>query len=398
MDLAFTPEETAFQAEVRSFLARELPRDIATKTRAGQRLGKAEIERWQAILSRRGWLAPHWPVAHGGAGWSAVQRFIFELEMALAHAPAPIPFGLNMLAPVLIKYGSEAQKAHWLGRMLRGEDWWCQGYSEPGAGSDLANIRTTAVRDGDHYIINGQKTWTTLAQHANMMFCLVRTEKSAKRQNGISFLLVDLKAPGVEVRPIITLDGEHEVNEVFFTDVRTPVDHLVGEENQGWTCAKCLLTYERTSMAAIGSSSAGLASLKAITRRELKNGRPLAEDSLFAARVARVEIELANLRTTALRVVAAATRGEVPGPESSMLKIRGTEVRQTISALARRAVGADGRPGLAGGLEGGVSDQALPDLHAPSVTPTYLNLRKLTIFGGSNEIQRTIISKTTLRL
>jgi alkylation response protein AidB-like acyl-CoA dehydrogenase len=398
MDLSFTPDEEAFQAEVRSFLASEFPQDIAVKTRAGLRLGKAEIERWQAILSKRGWLAPHWPVAHGGAGWSAVQRYIFELEMALAHAPSPIPFGLNMLAPVLIKYGSEAQKAHWLGRMLRGDDWWCQGYSEPGAGSDLANIRTTAVRNGDHYIINGQKTWTTLAQHANMMFCLVRTENSAKRQDGISFLLVDLKAPGVEVRPIITLDGDHEVNEVFFTNVRTPVDHLVGEESQGWTYAKYLLTYERTSMAGIGASSAALASLKAIARREMKNGRPLVDDPLFAARIARVEIELANLRTTALRVVAAATRGEVPGPESSMLKIRGTEVRQTISALARRAVGAYGRPYLPDLLDGGDAAQAVPGAHAPAVTPAYLNLRKLTIFGGSNEIQRNIISKTTLGL
>lgn len=398
MDLSFTPEEQAFQADVRSFLASELPPDIAAKARAGQRLGKAEIERWQAILSRRGWLAPHWPVEHGGAGWSAVQRYIFELEMALAHAPSPIPFGLNMLAPVLIKYGSQAQKAHWLGRMLRGEDWWCQGYSEPGAGSDLANIKTTAVRDGDHYVINGQKTWTTLAQHANMMFCLVRTGKSAKRQDGISFLLVDLKAPGVEVRPIITLDGDHEVNEVFFTDVRTPVDHLVGEEHQGWTYAKYLLTYERTSMAGIGASSAGLASLKELARRELKNGRPLADDPLFAARMARVEIELSNLRTTALRVVAAASRGEVPGPESSMLKIRGTEVRQTISALARRALGAHGRPDWSGLLDEGATAPGDPDWHDAAVTPTYLNLRKLTIFGGSNEIQRNIITKTTLRL
>ena len=398
MELAYTPDEETFRAQVRAFLTSELPLDTARKVKAGQRLGKAEIERWQAILSQRGWLAPHWPVAYGGAGWSVVQRFIFEVEMALAHAPLPIPFGLNMLAPVLIKYGSEEQKQHWLGRMLRGDDWWCQGYSEPGAGSDLANIRTTAVRDGDHYVINGQKTWTTLGQHANMMFCLVRTERSAKRQQGISFLLVDMNAPGVEVRPIITLDGDHEVNEVFFTDVRTPANYLVGEENQGWTYAKYLLTYERTSMAGVGASSAALASLKEIAAREIKNGRPLAEDPLFAARVARVEIELSNLRTTALRVVAAAARGEVPGPESSMLKIRGTEVRQDISALAMRALGPYARPFLSDLLETGADEQAIPGLHAPAATPTYLNLRKLTIFGGSNEIQRNIISKTTLRL
>ena len=398
MELAFTAEEEAFRAEVRRFLADELPRDIADKTRTGRRLGKADIERWQAILSRRGWLAPHWPVSHGGAGWSAAQRFIYEIEMAMAHAPSPIPFGLNMLAPVLIKYGNEQQKTHWLGRMLRGEDWWCQGYSEPGAGSDLANIRTTAVRDGDHYVINGQKTWTTLGQHANMMFCLVRTEKSAKRQQGISFLLVDLRSPGVEVRPIITLDGDHEVNEIFFTDVRTPVSNLVGEENQGWTYAKYLLTYERTSMAGIGSSSAAMTSLKALARRETKNGKPLSDNPLFAASIARAEIELSNLRITAMRVVAAATRGEVPGPESSMLKIRGTEVRQQISALARRAIGPYARPYLAELMEDDPSQLPVGDPLVPAVTPTYLNLRKLTIFGGSNEIQRNIISKTTLRL
>ena len=398
MDLSFTPEEEAFRTEVRSFLHSELPHDIASKVKNGQRLGKAEMERWQAILSKRGWLAPHWPVEYGGAGWSAVQRFIFEEEMAQAHAPSALPFGLNMLAPVLIKYGSEAQKQHWLGRMLRGDDWWCQGYSEPGAGSDLANVRTTAVRDGDHYVINGQKTWTTLGQHANMMFCLVRTEKSAKRQQGISFLLVDLTTPGVEVRPIITLDGDHEVNEVFFTDVRAPVHYLVGEENQGWTYAKYLLTYERTSMAAIGASTAALASLKELIRHESKNGRPLADDPIFATRVARVEIELINLRTTVMRVVAAASRGEVPGPESSMLKIRGTEVRQQISALARCAIGPNARPYLSDLLEGAAGESPFPGLSAPATTPTYLNLRKLTIFGGSNEIQRNIISKTTLRL
>jgi len=398
MDLSFTPEEEGFRAQVCAFLHSELPRGIAAKVKAGQRLGKAEIERWQAILSRRGWLAPHWPVAYGGAGWSVVQRFIFEEETSLAHAPSPIPFGLNMLAPVLIKYGREDQKQHWLGRMLRGEDWWCQGYSEPGAGSDLANIKTTAVRDGDHYVINGQKTWTTLGQHANMMFCLVRTERSAKRQQGISFVLVDLQAPGVEVRPIITLDGDHEVNEVFFTDVRTPTTHLVGEENQGWTYAKYLLTYERTSMAGVGASTASLAWLKEIAQRETKRGRPLAEDPLFAARIACAEIALSNLRTTTLRVVAAAERGEVPGPESSMLKIRGTEIRQEISALARRALGPHARPFLPELLDGDGAQQPIDRLHAPGVTPTYLNLRKLTIFGGSNEIQRNIITKTTLRL
>jgi alkylation response protein AidB-like acyl-CoA dehydrogenase len=398
MDLNFTPQEEAFRHEVRDFLAAALPPEIAQKARNGQRLSKAEVERWQAILNARGWLAPHWPVEYGGAGWSVVERFIYEQEAALAHAPAPIAFGLNMLAPVLIKYGSEAQKRHWLGRMLAGDDWWCQGYSEPGAGSDLANIKTTAVRDGDDYVINGQKTWTTLAQHANMMFVLARTGRSEKRQDGISFLLVDLTAPGVTVRPIITLDGDHEINEVFFTDVRTPVSNLVGEENRGWTYAKYLLTYERTSMAGIGASTAAMTWLKTLSARQIKRGRPLIEDPLFAARVARAEIELANLRTTAMRVVASAARGEAPGPESSMLKVRGTELRQDISSLSRRALGPYAQPFLSEALEDGDNEAPIGPSEARSVTPTYLNLRKLTIFGGSNEIQRNIISKAILRL
>ena len=398
MDLSYTPQEEAFRQEVRDFLAQELPKEIAQKAKKGQRLSKAEVERWQAILSARGWLAPHWPVEYGGAGWSVVERFIYEQEAALAHAPSPIAFGLNMLAPVLIKYGSEEQKQHWLGRMLRGEDWWCQGYSEPGAGSDLANIKTMAVRDGDDYVINGQKTWTTLAQHANMMFVLARTERSEKRQDGISFLLVDLTAPGVEVRPIITLDGDHEINEVFFTDVRTPAANLVGEENRGWTYAKYLLTYERTSMAGIGASTAAMTWLKELAAKQVKRGRPLIEDPLFAARVARAEIELANLRTTAMRVVASAARGEAPGPESSMLKVRGTELRQEISGLSRRALGPYAQPFLSEALDDGHNEEPIGPPEAPSVTPTYLNLRKLTIFGGSNEIQRNIISKAILRL
>jgi alkylation response protein AidB-like acyl-CoA dehydrogenase len=398
MDLDFTPQEEAFRHEVQDFLAAKLPADIARKAKNGQRLGKADVERWQAILSAQGWLAPHWPVEHGGAGWSVVERFIYEQEAALAHAPSPIAFGLNMLAPVLIKYGTDAQKAHWLGRMLRGDDWWCQGYSEPGAGSDLANIKTTAVRDGDDYVINGQKTWTTLAQHANMMFVLARTVRSEKRQDGISFLLVDLTSPGVEVRPIITLDGDHEINEVFFTDVRTPVSNLVGEEHKGWTYAKYLLTYERTSMAGIGASTAAMSWLKELATKEMKRGRPLIEDALFAPRLARAEIELGNLRTTAMRVVASASRGEAPGPESSMLKVRGTELRQEISSLARRALGLYAQPFQSDALEDGNNDDLIGPEAAPSVTPTYLNLRKLTIFGGSNEIQRNIISKAILRL
>ncbi|MGH6640613.1 MAG: acyl-CoA dehydrogenase family protein, partial [Polaromonas sp.] len=332
MDLNFTPEEEAFRSEVRDFLAARLPARLSGKVASGKHLGKADMEEWHAILNARGWLANHWPEQYGGPGWTAVEKFIFENECALAHAPRIVPFGVNMLGPVLIKYGNEAQKRRWLPRILDGSDWWCQGYSEPGAGSDLAAVKTSAVRgtdaEGEHYIVNGQKTWTTLGQHANMIFCLVRTNREAKKQEGISFLLIDMKTPGVEVRPIITLDGEHEVNEVFFSDVRVPAENLVGEEDKGWTCAKYLLTYERTNIAGVGFSVAALEQLKAIAAKQTKNGRPLSEDPAFAARMARVEIDLENMKTTNLRVIAAVAGGGVPGAESSMLKIRGTEIRQ----------------------------------------------------------------------
>jgi alkylation response protein AidB-like acyl-CoA dehydrogenase len=398
MDLNFTPEEEAFRSEVRSFLAAKLPARLAEKVSAGKHLSKADMEEWHAILNARGWLANHWPEQYGGPGWTAVQKFIFENECALAHAPRILPFGVNMLGPVLIKYGNEAQKRHWLPRILNGDDWWCQGYSEPGAGSDLASVKTSAVRDGDHYVVNGQKTWTTLGQHANMIFCLVRTLKDAKKQEGISFLLVDMTSPGVEVRPIITLDGEHEVNEVFFTDVRVPVENLVGEEHRGWTCAKYLLTYERTNIAGVGFSVAALERLKKVAAKQKVHGRPLAEDPAFAARLARVEIELENMKTTNLRVIAAVAGGGVPGAESSMLKIRGTQIRQEISALARRAMGPYAQPFIAEALHEGYDGAPIGPPEAAPVAAQYFNNRKLSIFGGSNEIQRNIISKMILGL
>ena len=402
MDLNFSPEEEAFRTEVRAFLADKLPPTLAEKVRSGWHLSKADHEQWHAILNERGWLANHWPEQYGGPGWNAVQKFIFENECALAHAPRIVPFGVNMLGPVLIKYGSEAQKQRWLPRILDGSDWWCQGYSEPGAGSDLASVKTSAVRgrdaEGEHYIVNGQKTWTTLGQHANMIFCLVRTNREAKKQEGISFLLVDMNSPGVELRPIITLDGEHEVNEVFFTDVRVPAENLVGEENKGWTCAKYLLTYERTNIAGVGYSVAALERLKKAAAKLKKNGRPLAEDPAFAARLARVEIELENMKTTNLRVIAAVAGGGVPGAESSMLKIRGTEIRQEISSLLRRAVGPYAQPFVAEALEEGFDGTPVGPAEAASAAVQYFNNRKLSIFGGSNEIQRNIIAKMMLGL
>ncbi|OWG14850.1 Glutaryl-CoA dehydrogenase [Delftia sp. K82] len=398
MDLQFTTEELAFRDEVRGFLKDKLPEDLSHKVKNGLQLSKQDMERWHAILNERGWLANHWPEQHGGPGWSAVQKFIFEHECALAGTPRIVPFGLSMLGPVLIKYGNEAQKAHWLPRILNGADWWCQGYSEPGSGSDLASVKTSAVRDGDHYIVNGQKTWTTLGQHANMIFCLVRTNREAKAQQGISFLLVDMNSPGVEVRPIITLDGEHEVNEVFFTDVKVPVENLVGEENKGWTYAKYLLTYERTNIAGVGFSVAGLEKLKAVAGRMLRNGKSLTQDPLFAARLAKVEIDLENMKTTNLRVIAAVAGGGVPGAESSMLKIRGTEIRQEILSLVRRAMGPYAAPFIEEALQAGYDQPAIGDAAAATAAAAYFNYRKLSIFGGSNEIQKNIISKMILGL
>jgi len=402
MDLNFTPEEEAFRASVLAFLRDKLPQRLADKVHGGRRLTRDDMAEWHAILNAQGWLANHWPKEYGGPGWNPVQKFIFENECALAGAPRVVPFGVNMLGPVLIKYGSDAQKRHWLPRILDGSDWWCQGYSEPGAGSDLASVKTSAARgndaQGEHYVVNGQKTWTTLGHYANMIFCLVRTATDVRKQEGISFVLIDMNTPGVDVRPIITLDGEHEVNEVFFTDVRVPVENLVGEENKGWTYAKYLLTYERTNIAGVGFSVAAFNRLRKIAAKQRRNGRPLAEDPAFAARMARVEIDLENMKTTNLRVIAAVAGGGVPGAESSMLKIRGTEIRQEISSLTRRAMGAYAQPFVDEALDEGFDGVPVGPDEAASAAAQYFNNRKLSIFGGSNEIQKNIISKMILGL
>ncbi|RKP55796.1 pimeloyl-CoA dehydrogenase large subunit [Pararobbsia silviterrae] len=402
MDLQFTPDEQAFRERVVDFLARKLPPRLSDKVHDGEHLSRDDMVEWHAILNAEGWLANHWPREYGGPGWNAIERFIFENECALAGAPRIVPFGVNMLGPVLIKYGNEAQKRHWLPRILDGSDWWCQGYSEPGSGSDLASVRTSAVRkhdaNGDFYLVNGQKTWTTLGHYANMIFCLVRTATDVRPQEGISFLLIDMNTPGIEVRPIITLDGAHEVNEVFFTDVRVPVDNLVGEENRGWTYAKYLLTYERTNIAGVGFSVAALERLRAIARKQTRNGKPLAEDPGFAARFARVEIDLENMKTTNLRVLAAVAGGGAPGAESSMLKIRGTEIRQEITALTRRAMGQYALPLFDADSHDAALESMLDTPGAATVSNSYFNNRKLSIFGGSNEIQKNIISKMILGL
>jgi alkylation response protein AidB-like acyl-CoA dehydrogenase len=398
MDLTFTEAERAFRDEVRAFLKEKLPARLTDKVRRGQRLTKEDFEEWHAILHARGWLAGNWPKEFGGCGWTAVERHIFEEETTGAGAPRIIPFGITMLGPVLQQFGSKAQQDRFLPRILNGEDWWCQGYSEPGAGSDLASLKTTAVRDGDHYVVNGQKTWTTLGQYADWIFCLVRTDPNAKAQEGISFLLIDMKSPGVTIRPIELLDGEAEVNEVFFDDVRVPAENLVGEENKGWTYAKYLLTHERTNIAGVGFARAGLASLKRIAGQERAGGGRLIDNPIFAARIAAVEIDLMAMATSNLRALAAAKAGQAPGVESSMLKVKGTLIRQEINDLARRAVGPYAMPFVSEALDAGSNVEPVgPDYAAP-LTNQYLNNRKLSIYGGSNEIQRTIIAKTLLQI
>ena len=395
MDLSYSDEDLTFRDEVRAFLDEKLTKELSDKIRLGGDLTKADMEGWHATLNAQGWLAPNWPKKFGGAEWGAVQRHIFDDECARAHAPRTVPFGLSMLAPVLHKFGSQEQNDHWLPRILSGEDWWCQGYSEPGAGSDLASLKTKAVREGGHYIVNGQKTWTTLGQHANMIFCLVRTDSTVKQQEGISFLLIDMDTPGIEVRPIILLDGSPEVNEVWFTDVKVPVENLVGEENKGWTYAKYLLTHERTNIAGVGFSTAGLATIKRIAKAEMSGGKPLMQNPYFAARVAQVEIDLMAMSTTNLRIVSQAAAGGAPGVEASMLKVKGTIIRQEINDLARRAVGPYAMPFASEAVEG--SNEPLPDPHeAGPVAAQYFNNRKLSIFGGSNEIQRGIIAKVKM--
>ncbi|MHA7915161.1 acyl-CoA dehydrogenase family protein [Alloalcanivorax xenomutans] len=398
MDINFTAEEAAFRDEVRAFLKDKLPADISRKVKEHKRLGKEDTVRWQKILNEQGWLALHWPKEYGGTGWSPIQKHIFEEECAEAGAPTVLPFGVNMVAPVVIKFGTQEQKDYYLPRILKSEDWWCQGYSEPGAGSDLASLKTRAVREGDHYVVNGQKTWTTLGQHADMIFCLVRTDPEAKKQEGISFLLIDMNTPGITVRPLITLDGEHEVNEVFFDDVKVPVENLVGEENKGWTCAKYLLTFERTGIAGVGQSKAALAHLKQVAAQQISNGRPLIEDPHFRRRLADVEMELMSLEMTNLRTVAAAEAGGVPGAESSFLKIMGTELRQEITHLFRTAAGPYALPFLNEALHDDFDGNYVGPEFAASVSARYFNFRKLSIFGGSNEIQKNIISKMILGL
>ncbi len=395
MDLNYTAEDLTFRDSVRSFLDQNLPADLQQKVRKHLRLAKDDYLRWHKTLAKQGWVAPGWPVEFGGPGWSPVQRHIWEEECARAGTPPILPFGVNMVAPVIMAFGSQAQKDHFLPRILSCEDWWCQGYSEPGAGSDLASLKTTAVRDGDHYIVNGQKTWTTLAQHADMIFCLVRTDSGVRKQEGISFLLMDMHAPGITVRPIIMLDEDHEVNEVFFDNVRVPVENRVGQENKGWTYAKYLLGHERTGIAAVGRSKRELAFLKRFAAAQSVDGKSLLADPLFGAKVAALEIELMALEMTVLRVLSQAHKA--PGPEASVLKVRGTEIQQTLTELMVEAAGPLALPFDPAYLEGETEHSIVDDDAAP-LAAHYFNFRKTSIYGGSNEIQRNIITQMILGL
>ncbi len=399
MDFDFSPEELAFRQEVREFIQRELPQATREHMIRGKGPTKAMVVEWQRKLNARGWATPEWPKQYGGPGWSAAQKYIFREELQMAPAPQPLAFNVNMCGPVIIAFGTEAQKQRFLPRMANLDDWWCQGFSEPGAGSDLAGLKCRAVREGDEYVVNGQKTWTTLAQHADWIFLLVRTDPAAKKQEGISFLLVDMNTPGITVRPIITIEGGHEVNEVFFDNVRVPVENLVGEENKGWDCAKFLLGNERFGQARVGASRERIRRLKVLARETLDGERPLAEDPEFKKRVTEIEVELKALEMTVMRVIAREMKrsDNKPDPTTSVLKIKGTEIQQGVSELLMKAAGpyawVDGDPDAEGSNEWDLA----PDW-AFGLAGTYFNWRKQSIYGGSNEIQRNIMAKAFLGL
>ena len=396
MNLEFSPEEIAFRAEVRAFIEENYPEELK-EIGSREDLTRDQFLAWHKVLGKKGWAAPAWPEKYGGTGWTSTQRYIWSEENARVDAMMPLPFGVSMVAPVIYTFGNEEQKERYLPKILSGEEWWCQGYSEPGAGSDLASLKTTAVRDGDHYVINGQKTWTTLAQHADWGFFLCRTDPTAsKPQEGISFILVDMNTPGIEVRPIITIDGGHEVNEVWLTDVRVPVENRVGEENQGWTYAKFLLAHERSGIAGVARSKRGVERLRNIASTELIDGEPLIKDDSFARKISQLEIDLTALEFTELRTLARESEGKGPGPESSILKVKGTEIQQRLTELTLEAVGTYGAPDFRGFPEDGSNEFPIGPDYAHHAGPNYFNFRKTSIYGGSNEIQRNIITKMIL--
>ena len=399
MELRLSEQDEAFRQEVRAFIADNLPAAIKRKVETGRRLYKQDYVSWQKILYGKGWIAPGWPVEYGGTGWTPIQKYIFEEELALGSTPVIFPFGLGMVAPVIMAFGDDDQKKKYLPRILATDDWWCQGYSEPGAGSDLASLTTRATADGDDYVVNGAKTWTTLAQFADMMFCLVRTADEEKKQDGISFLLIDMKSPGVTVRPITTIDGaSDEINEVFLDDVRVPQANRVGEAGKGWTYAKFLLGHERTGIAAVGRSKKQLMRVREIAAQEVSGGRPLIQERRFAEKVAAAEIDMLALESVVLKMLAEESAGRAPGPEASLLKIKGTELQQAITELLFEAIGDYAHPYIPEALDDGWNEEPVgPDYAAP-LAPHYFNWRKASIYGGTNEIQKNIIAKMVLGL
>jgi alkylation response protein AidB-like acyl-CoA dehydrogenase len=398
MNLEFSPEEIAFRDEVRAFIEANYPPQLKGKG-LREDLSKDDFLAWHKVLGKKGWSAPAWPVEYGGTGWTATQRYIWLEENARAETIPPLPFSVAMVGPVIYTFGTPEQKKRFLPGILSGEEWWCQGYSEPGAGSDLASVKTKAVREGDFYVVNGQKTWTTLGQHADWGFFLCRTDPNAKPQEGISFLLIDMKSPGVSVRPIKLLDGGHEVNDVFLDNVKVPVDQRVYEENKGWTCAKFLLAHERAGIAGVARSKRNVEKLKQIAKTELSDdGVPLLEDENFRRKLAELEIDLSALEMTELRVLAREHAGKGPGPESSLLKIKGTEVQQRLTELTLEAVGNYAQPYARDFPKDGANAYPIGPDYAHAAAPIYFNWRKASIYGGSNEIQRNIIAKMVLGL
>ncbi len=388
MDLSYSTEEASFRDEIRAWLEKNLPADLLRdKTGEDGHLTREDLLRWHRILAKQGWVAPAWPKEWGGTGWNVVQRYIFEEELGYSGAPPLMPFGLSMCAPVLLRFGTEAQKKRFLPRIYNGEDFWCQGYSEPGSGSDLASLKTKAIRDKDHYVVNGQKIWTSYAHFADWIFCLVRTDPTLeKKQDGISFLLIDMKTPGVKVQPLILMDGGHSVNEVFFDDVRVPAENLVHEEGKGWSVAKYLLGHERMNTGRIGESKRELQKLKEAFSANLKDIR-------WRDRLVRLEVELTALEITNLRFLDRMRRtGQPPGADVSMLKIRGTEIQQSLTELMMQAVGPLAQPFAPSNGDAGF------DSFTAGLAPRYCNFRKTSIYAGSNEIQRNIIAKMTLGL
>jgi alkylation response protein AidB-like acyl-CoA dehydrogenase len=400
MNVTFTADDIAFRSEVRDYFENEFPQDILEKRRNAIPLEPEDLIRWHKNIYKRGWGAPNWPVEHGGTGWSSVQKYIFADEQARVDAPPYLSFGVSMVGPIIYTFGNEEQKKRFLPDILEFNTWWCQGYSEPGAGSDLASLKTRADLDGDHYVVNGTKSWTTLGQFADWIFCLVRTNSDvARRQEGISFLLIDMKQPGISVKPIVLLDGEHEVNEVHFDNVRVPVENLVGEEGKGWTYGKVLLQHERTGNAGVARSKYRLKKLRAQAACSIRGAAPLIDDQNFMRKLAATEIELKALEFTNLRTLAAVASGKAPGPESSILKLKGTELQQAIDELYVEAAGYYALPYVPDQyVLDFPDDERIGEGAETKTSLRYFNFRKASIYAGSNEIQKNIIAKHVLGL